>query len=445
MATLKKGDRVQLANGNSIELLKKLGEGGQGTVYKVDYAGTEYALKWYKSSYLKDLNTRHKQGKKYFKENIEKNIAKGSPNDKFLWPIAITNDMGGCFGYIMGLRPQGYFDFTDIYNTKDKNGNPILFKSFRATVDSALGIVNAFGALHRKGFFYLDLNDGNFFINIETGDVLICDNDNVTADPKYNLGKPGYIAPELVRGDKDVESNALTDAHSLAVVLFRLFMRHDPLMGKNYCSSVCISAEKEIELYGTKPVFIFDPANNSNRPVLNIHSNPIKLWPVYPKYIQDAFIRTFCDGMSDPAKRLVEGEWSKLLLHLSDDILTCPCGQDMLWTDKSSSIVCPKCSKQFVKPCYIEINGYQINLFPGNKITNTHIYEDFSDNDIYGVIVANKHDSTKWGINNTSDDLWNVKKTNGETVAITKDKIISIIPGVEISLPGARLLVIKEY
>ena len=325
-----------------IELLKKLGDGGQGTVYMVGYSGQEYALKWYKSSYLKDLNTRHKQGKKYFKENIEKNITKGSPNDKFLWPVAITEEMSGSFGYIMELRPQGFFDFTDIYNTKDKGGNPVLFKSFRATVESALGIVNAFGALHRKGYFYLDLNDGNFFIDTENGNVLICDNDNVTSDPKYNLGKPGYIAPELVRGEKDAKSNALTDAHSLAVILFRLFMRHDPLMGKNYCSSVCISAEKEIELYGTKPVFIFDPADNSNRPVLNIHSNPIKLWPVYPKYIQDAFIRTFCDGMNDPAKRLVEGEWSKLLIRLNDDILTCTCGQDVLWNDKSSSIACRK-------------------------------------------------------------------------------------------------------
>jgi hypothetical protein len=232
MANLKKGDRISLANGGSIEITKKLGEGGQGTVYRIEYSGQEYALKWYKSSYLKDLNKRHRQGKKYFRENLEKNISKGSPNDKFLWPVAITEEKSDCFGYIMKLRPAGYFDFSDILNTKDKDGNPVLFKSFRATVESAMGIVNAFGALHRKGYFYLDLNDGNFFINTENGDVLICDNDNVTADPNYNLGKPGYIAPELVRGDKDAKSNALTDAHSLAVVLFKLFMRHDPLMGK---------------------------------------------------------------------------------------------------------------------------------------------------------------------------------------------------------------------
>ena len=443
MAVLKKGDRIKLDNGKEIENLQKLGDGGQGIVFKVDYSGEEYALKWYKSSYLKDLSSRHKNGKKFFRENIERNIAKGSPNNKFLWPIAITEEKNGVFGYIMDLRPQGYFDFTDIYNTKDKNGNPVLFKNLRASVESASGIVNAFGALHRKGYFYLDLNDGNFFINTENGDVLICDNDNVTADPKYNLGKPGYIAPELVRGDKDAKSNALTDAHSLAVVLFKLFMRHDPLMGKTYCSSVCISAEKEIDLYGSNPVFIFDPDDKSNRPVLNIHSNPIKLWPMYPPYIQDAFVRTFCEGMKDPAKRLVESEWSKLLLHLSDDILRCLCGQDMFWSGKSNNVTCPKCSQSFNAPCNIEIGDYKIHLFPESKILNTHLNDDFFDKSVYGLVVTNKSDPTKWGLKNMSNDLWNVKKVNGETVAITTGKIISIVPGTEIELPGAKKLIIK--
>jgi len=443
MALPKKGDIIPLANGGELELLKKLGEGGQGTVFRVAYSGQEYALKWYKSSYLQDLNKRHRNGKRFFKENIDKNITKGSPNEKFLWPVAMTEDVSHCFGYIMKLRPKGYYDFTDILNTKDKDGNPVAFKNFRATVDSALEIVNAFGALHRKGYFYLDLNDGNFFINTDNGDVLICDNDNVTADPKYNLGKPGYIAPELVRGDKNAKSNALTDAHSLAVVLFKLFMRHDPLMGKNYCSSVCVSAEKEIELYGTKPIFIFDPDDKSNRPVLNIHANPIKLWPVYPKYVQDAFIRTFCEGMESPAKRLVEGEWSKLLLRLYDDILTCPCGQDMLWSEKKDNITCPGCGTNYYKPCYVEIGDYQINLFPGNAIYNAHIDDNFTDKSVYGLIVSNKQDPSKWGLRNMSNNLWNVKKANGETTTLSAGKVISITPGTEIELPGARKLVIQ--
>ena len=66
MALPKKGDRIPLANGGELELLKKLGEGGQGTVFRAAYSGQEYALKWYKSSYLQDLKKRHKNGKRIF-------------------------------------------------------------------------------------------------------------------------------------------------------------------------------------------------------------------------------------------------------------------------------------------------------------------------------------------------------------------------------------------
>jgi DNA-binding helix-hairpin-helix protein with protein kinase domain len=443
MAHLTKGTKIKLANGGEIELVAKLGDGGQGIVYKVNYAGGEYALKWYKPAYLKDLDDRHENGKKFFKENIEKNIAKGSPNDKFLWPDAVTEEIDGCFGYIMKLRPKEYSEFTDIYNTHDKDGNRVGFTSFRVQTESALDIVNAFGALHRKGYFYLDLNDGNFFINTQTGDVLICDNDNVTAAPQYNLGKPGYIAPELVRGAKGAKSDALTDAHSLAVVLFRLFIHHDPLMGKAYCASVCVTAEKERELYGEKPVFIFDPDDNSNRPVLNVHTNPIKLWPMFPSYFQEAFITAFRDGMKDPNRRLPEAEWSKVLLRLRDDIVTCSCGTDSLWSEESG-INCPKCGKRLAAPCRIEYNGYQIKLVPGNHIYNVHLNDKFTDNGVYATVVANKQDPNKWGLKNLSNDLWNVHKPNGETLTTPKDKVVSVLPDTVIEVPGGNKLVISQ-
>ena len=39
MAEYKKGQRIPLANGSNAEIIGKLGEGGQGTVYRVNSEG----------------------------------------------------------------------------------------------------------------------------------------------------------------------------------------------------------------------------------------------------------------------------------------------------------------------------------------------------------------------------------------------------------------------
>ena len=439
------GDRISLNYGAEITVKNRIGDGGQGIVYLVEKSdGQQYALKWYKKSYLNGLDKKHEEGKKFFKTNLITIIDKKAPNEKFLWPEELTEEINGCFGYIMKLRPNEYKDFSDILVSSDKNGNPVVFKRFRAVVESALNIVYGFRTLHAKGFFYLDLNDGNFFINTNSGDVLICDNDNVSAKPKYNLGKPGYIAPELVRGEAGVMSTALTDYHSLAVVLFKLFIRHDPFMGAKYHGSVMVTAEKERDLYGNNPVFIFDPNDKNNRPVLNVDPNPIKFWPIYPQYIKDAFIRTFCDGIKTPTRRLADIEWAKLILRLSDDIISCPCGTDIIWSDYTNPPICPKCKTNLGNPHYIELDNFRINLFPGNKIFTTHLDDDFENRKVYATVVVNAKNPSVKGLKNMSNDIWNVKKPTGESIIIQKDGILAILTDTEIEFPENKRIVIKN-
>lgn len=266
----KKGETIQLEGGKTAKIVARLGEGGQGIVYSVKIDGKDYALKWY---------TFRFQNKKAFRKNLQDNIAAGSPDGKFLWPLYLTEERNGSFGYVMNLRPKNFSDFSDILNNK------VRFSSTETLVTSALNIVNAFRTLHRTGLSYQDLNDGNFFIDVKTGDVLICDNDNVTPDGMKNAGniggKTGYMAPEIVCGK--AHPNSLTDCHSLAVILFKLFCRHDPLMGKAYVDSVCITEKREWVLCGAKPVFIFNPNDASNRPVAGIHPQPHKAMAALPQ------------------------------------------------------------------------------------------------------------------------------------------------------------------
>ncbi len=430
MADLAKGYTIQTINFQKVVVGDKLGEGGQGAVYRVDYGGKPKALKWYS----KKLSNPDK-----FYKNLENNIKKGKPTGTFLWPEDITEKAGNAFGYIMDLRPKEYSDFSEILLNRVK-------LSPKATMTTALNLVNAFRALHSKGLSYQDLNDGNFFINAQTGAVLVCDNDNVTPDRETNAGniggKPGYMAPEIVCGK--AKPDAYTDAHSLAVILYKLFCRHDPLMGVKYVNSVCITEAKEMELYGTNPVFIHDPKDASNRPAAGIHKNPINLWPIYPKFFQDAFITSFCDGMKNPGARLTEKKWEEILIQLRSELIEClKCKKDILLKDATARIICPSCKAEGNAPFRLEVNGYKVPLFPGVKIYERQVGDSLDYEKIVGEVIMNKNNPSLWGIRNVSDAGWNMSAPNKEDKQINKESVVPVAEGVSIKFKNSSSKIVK--
>ncbi|GHV27540.1 hypothetical protein AGMMS4952_09380 [Spirochaetia bacterium] len=183
--------------------------------------------------------------------NLENNIKKGAPTNAFLWPEDITEQQGDTFGYIMNLRPPEYVGFPRFLIGKEG------FASITAMVNAALRITEGFRELHLKGYSYQDLNDGNFFINPQNGDVLICDNDNVSEYGKNSgiAGKARYMAPEVVLGKS--QPGIKTDSFSLGVVLFLLFTGNHPLEGKNTCPPL-VTLKLERKYFGENPVFIMD-------------------------------------------------------------------------------------------------------------------------------------------------------------------------------------------
>jgi serine/threonine protein kinase len=311
MKEFQKGQRIKTVTNHELEIVQKLGEGGQGIVYKVNYNGKALALKWYFGNKLHD--------KQRFYQNIQNNIKLGAPTKAFLWPLEITEMYDDSFGYLMDLRPSEYKDFSLFLLAK------VHFESIDAIINAALCITNGFRALHSKGYGYQDLNDGNFFVNPKTGDVLICDNDNV-APYRENLGIAGkcrYMAPEVVMGKKMPDVH--TDRFSLAVVLYMLLFLNHPLEGKKTLCP-CLTEELERKFYGSDPVFVWDETNDSNRPVRGVHANEIKLWPVYPKFVRDTFQAAFThEAMigNDVEHRVTEKDWQKVFTDLRDFTIKC--------------------------------------------------------------------------------------------------------------------------
>ena len=184
---MKVGDRVPLELGGEAEITQLLGQGGQGAVYRASYRGRDYALKMYFTKKLKNPAM--------FRENLQHLCEDGSSSPAFVMPLMMTADTSEGFGFLMELIPPEYAPFSDILNARVK------FSGLYSIVNAAIKITSAFRELHNSGRSYQDLNDGGFFIRPTDGDVLICDCDNI-APYGENLGiagKPGYMAPEIVR------------------------------------------------------------------------------------------------------------------------------------------------------------------------------------------------------------------------------------------------------
>lgn len=448
MIELKSGDVIELEYGTSVKVIKELGSGGQGIVYLVEMHDKKYALKWYDVDKIHNLNA--------FKKNIASNIKDGSPSDKFLWPMYMTKArQDNSFGYVMDLKPEGYDSFVDILNmykisTDRATGRAIKttvqFKSLYALVNSAINIINAFRQLHRAGKSYQDLNDGGFFIDTTTGDVLVCDCDNI-APEGYNFGiggKPGYMAPEVVRGlaKPDVQ----TDKYSLGVVLFKLLFRGDPLEGEKVVKSVCLTEEAELLHYGKDAVFIYDPNDQSNRPVRGVHDNVIKLWNLYPQYIRDCFTKLFTEGIKNPNRRPIENEWQRLFVRLRAEILPCQCGRttyaSVFKRLPNGNFSCTKCESEFFALHFDDVN-YDIPIYEGCKLyecDTVRLSDDF--NKVTGEVIENKIHRGVFGIKNLSDKVWKAKMPNGEFKDINPNGGFPIWNGLEIDFGDvtARIL-----
>jgi len=438
MLELRPGQTVLMEYGGEAKILRTLGSGGQGIVYLAEFNGRKYALKWY------DINKiRNPQA---FRKNIESNIHDGAPSEKFLWPKFLTKAGAyESFGYMMDLRPEGYDSFVDILNTyklaiDNATGRAfkvsVQIKSLNSLITAAINIVNAFRQLHRAGKSYQDLNDGGFFINIETGDVVVCDCDNIAPDG-YNFGiggKPGYMAPEIVRGV--AKPNVQTDKYSLAVLLFKLLFRGDPLEGEKVVNSICLTEMSELKHYGKEALFVFDPLNPANRPVRGIHDNVLKFWGIYPDYIRDAFVYTFTTGISEPQKRIIENEWQKLFVRLRNEILPCSCGRTTFTSayealDKHK-LKCQKCGNE--TPTIVFSNhGYRTPIYEGRKIYDCDIHKISDEFDfVAGEIVENKIKKGVLGIKNLSNKTWNVKMQDGNFYSVSAGNGFPIWDGLEI-------------
>jgi DNA-binding helix-hairpin-helix protein with protein kinase domain len=433
MELLRPRQRVRAElSGSPCEVECFLGGGGQGEVYRVSLAGTPLAVKWY----FPHTASRAQRAA------LEALVQSGPPNDKFLWPLELASADGvPGFGYLMLLRGPEYAGIVALMKGRAR-------PTFRALATAGMELADSFLQLHARGLCYRDISFGNVFFNPQTGGVLICDNDNVTVNRSAGsvgvLGTPRFMAPEIVRGE--AQPSTETDLFSLAVLLFYMFLLHHPLEGKKEAAIRCFDLPAQRKLYGSEPLFVFDPADPSNRPDPTYHQTVLGRWPIYPRFLQDLFTQSFTRGLSDPSQgRVRESEWRQAMARLRDAIVYGPTGAENFYCveqvkQHGKLRPCWATGQEIPLPFRIQIGRHLVVLNPDTKLYPHHVDDarlwDFRE----PVAEVQRHPSKPglWGLKNLGKDRWLAATPAGESREVEPGRSISLAAGTKVNFGSAE-------
>lgn len=412
------------------EVIRFLGAGGQGEVYEASVSGKLVALKWY-FDHAATASQR---------SALDTLIRKGAPSGRFLWPVdlAVANGRPN-FGYIMPLRELRYKSISDLMKRR-------IEPTFRALLTVGRELASNFLQLHSKGLCYCDISFGNVFFDPSSGEVLICDNDNVIVNGAARtggvIGTPRFMAPEIVRGES--LPNTETDLFSLSVLLFYIFMLHHPLEGEKEAAIRSLDLPAMTLLYGKEPVFIFDPSNDSNRPVKGYHDNALAFWPLYPKFFQQLFIQAFTTGLGEPQKRVRESVWRAAMEQTSDLVIYCSkCGRENIYDTEDPEKSCWGCKLPVTKPLCLRFGTKMVMLNHDTKLYPHHVDQhrlhDFSQT----VAAVQQHPTEPniWGLKNLTGQSWSCTTQAGGLVEIPSGRSLTLAPGVKVHFGNTEAMV----
>lgn len=399
--------------------------GGQGDVYCVSCKGHDYAMKWY-CKHPDDVigGTQYDTISGIYGEEKR-------PDEKFVWPLMMVTEENPCtgkqFGYLMELLPKNYYEMQDFLR-KDGDANAVRFKSYNAMLVAGMNIAAAMRKLHVKGLSYKDLNPKNFMINPETGDILVVDNDNVSVNGGLCTvkGMQGYMAPEIPRSRYKRSPARETDYYSLAVILYRLFFVDHPMEGELWEKANLCTEKVEEYFYAIKPIFHFDPKNDSNRPTDVYAPNALCRWKALPQEIRTLFTVSFTEGIDHPEKRFPENAWISAIAKGRDKLIRLNPTREQFVNFENPQSVPPRCLG-------IKIGGHRVALYPQKAIYQISVDgNDRQYSQIMAGITYNKQIDSLM-IRNLTNDVWRgwSPKTR-QLTDIARNMEYPIFPGVMI-------------
>ena len=416
-------------SGMVCEVEEYLASGGAGEIYRVSILGKELALKWY-----------YHHISPWQRSHLQVLIERGSPNRNFLWPIELVSTSAYDFGYLMPLREERYKPIVDVIARRIRT-------SFRALATAGFELAQSFFLLHANGLCYHDISFGHITFEPSSGKILLHNVDDIVLSGSVGgvLVTPRFMAPELVRGE--ASPSIYTDLHSLAVLFFYLLMFHHPLEGRKEYDIHVVDMSAMTKIYGTEPLFIFDPNDHSNEPVKGYQDNALIFWPIYPQFLRDLFTRAFTQGLKDPIRgRVREDEWRAAMVRLRDAIYYCPhCNAqnfydaEALKKNNSQPAPCWNCKRAVQLPFRLCVNDHIIMLNHDTRLFPHHIDSrkkyDFSQP--VAEVTRHPKDPSLWGLKNLSQEKWVMAKPDGSRQDVDVGRSASLAVGTKLLFGNA--------
>ena len=386
-------------SGEKVELIKPLHNGAHCNVYRVKYNGESLVLKWKEKEDFK-IDSQ------YF-ETIKKLIEQYEVFDEFIGlPIAIvisknSDNYSNKFGYLMREIPANYHCLNDFFRC-ETDLKAARFSSYKAQLNAAIMIARFMQKLHMSGYS-MNIEPEDILVDDKTGNINIINSEKVSVDMSFGYKFDiRYIAPEIPRSDYKLHTSMETDRYSLAVVLYRLFFIDHPMEGKLFVKYPLITGNVEKYLYSIKPVFHFDPNDESNRPNEVIAPNALNRWEIdnlYTKELRETFIRTFTEGVDNPEKRPSEREWISIFTSIRDKLIVTNENREQFVDFNIRDSIPVGC-------LMLKVGSKKIAIYPGKEIYEYSVNGNSNGHsNIVGDIVDNGEENCL-SLRNLSNYIW---------------------------------------
>lgn len=338
--------------GNAFMLSTRLGEGGQGVVFRVKRStGHGLAVKAILDPASGCILQDHSAYKKYMRKLNQ--IMSLPQVAHIAVPLAPLH--APYCGYVMrlmeGMEPLSEYlkPSTDIKTTLSQKGG--LSKRFEILQNLAAILRD----LHSNGIVYGDLAPGNIYVSKHDKDreVWLIDLDNLAyaTEVTSSIGTPLYRAPEIARGRPNSPE---TDCYSFALLAYELLTFSKPfngsIMDEEPVDDFSDDIYERIELGACQYVH---ETNSTNIPKYGI-SRQLEL--IMTPELEMLFMQTFnLDGRTHPNHRPSMRSWYMAFLKASNCLVECEQGHAHLG---KSCFLCSKDEQSVSHRRYYSLKGY---------------------------------------------------------------------------------------